>query len=95
VLDIVEAPWSQVLHEIDECKKAYPNACIRCLAFEKQAPGSVHGFLSFKNLASKAIVVSESSKIFYCFSLLSIHTIFMMLQYSDFTYHVFDKPRLA
>ncbi|KAK2978551.1 hypothetical protein RJ640_009510 [Escallonia rubra] len=30
---------SQVLHEIQECKKTYPNAYIRCLAFDnlKQA----------------------------------------------------------
>ncbi|XP_052199731.1 ribulose bisphosphate carboxylase small subunit, chloroplastic 3-like [Diospyros lotus] len=27
---------SQVLNEIDECKRAYPSAYIRCLAFDKQ-----------------------------------------------------------
>lgn len=27
---------SQVLHEISECKKAYPNAYIRCLAFDNK-----------------------------------------------------------
>ncbi|GFP95494.1 ribulose bisphosphate carboxylase small chain chloroplastic [Phtheirospermum japonicum] len=36
---------SQVLNEIQECKKAYPNAYIRCLAFDNMKQGQCMAFL--------------------------------------------------
>ncbi|KAH9653903.1 Ribulose bisphosphate carboxylase small chain [Citrus sinensis] len=36
---------SQILNEIQECKKAYPNAYIRCLAFNNQKQGQCMSFL--------------------------------------------------
>ncbi|KAJ7955790.1 Ribulose bisphosphate carboxylase small chain [Quillaja saponaria] len=36
---------AQVLNEIYECKKAYPNAYIRCLAFDNQRQGQCMSFI--------------------------------------------------
>ncbi|KAI3424494.1 Ribulose bisphosphate carboxylase small chain [Psidium guajava] len=36
---------SQVLHEISECKKAYPNAYIRCLAFDNKHQAQCMAFV--------------------------------------------------
>ncbi|KAK2637815.1 hypothetical protein Ddye_025610 [Dipteronia dyeriana] len=36
---------SQVLNEIDDCKKTYPNAYIRCLAFNNVKQGQCMAFL--------------------------------------------------
>ncbi|KAF2309459.1 hypothetical protein GH714_002742 [Hevea brasiliensis] len=36
---------SQVLNEIHECKKAYPNAYIRCLAFDNKHQGQCMSFI--------------------------------------------------
>ncbi|KAJ9162879.1 hypothetical protein P3X46_022620 [Hevea brasiliensis] len=36
---------SQVLNEIHECKKAYPNAYIRCLAFDNKHQGQCMAFI--------------------------------------------------
>ncbi|EEF31347.1 ribulose-bisphosphate carboxylase, putative [Ricinus communis] len=36
---------SQVLNEINECKKAYPNAYIRCLAFDNTRQAQCMSFV--------------------------------------------------
>ncbi|KAJ4963065.1 hypothetical protein NE237_023004 [Protea cynaroides] len=36
---------SQILHEINECKKTYPNAYIRCVAFDSKNHGQSMAFV--------------------------------------------------
>ncbi|XP_043722486.1 ribulose bisphosphate carboxylase small subunit, chloroplastic 3-like [Telopea speciosissima] len=43
---------SQVLHEIQECKKTYPNAHIRCMAFDSKHQGQCMAFVIQKPTAN-------------------------------------------
>ncbi|KAB1204251.1 Ribulose bisphosphate carboxylase small chain, chloroplastic [Morella rubra] len=43
---------AQVLHEIQECKKTYPNAYIRCLAFDNKQQGQCMAFVIQKPTAT-------------------------------------------
>lgn len=43
---------SQVLNEIHECKKTYPNAYIRCLAFDNEHQGQCMAFVIQKPTCS-------------------------------------------
>lgn len=45
---------SQVLNEIHECKKAYPNAFIRCLAFDNKQQVQCMAFLIQKPTTTNA-----------------------------------------
>ncbi|KAI4376239.1 hypothetical protein MLD38_014024 [Melastoma candidum] len=44
---------SQVLAEIEQCKKTYPNAYIRCLAFDNQRQAQAMSFLIHKPSAAE------------------------------------------
>lgn len=61
---------SQVLNEIHECKKAYPNAYIRCLAFDNQQQVQCMAFVIQKPITTSTWKKKAFSK------LLSLYIIF-------------------
>ncbi|CAH2080611.1 unnamed protein product [Thlaspi arvense] len=55
---------SQVLNEIQECKRTYPNAYIRCLAFDNKHQGQCMAFIIQKahGLRLKALLLDSLLK---------------------------------